>query len=125
MLNTEDEVMRLKFKELMNAWPTQVDRLKGAPFDLFQEILAQKDSCNEMLRSKNSIIEMFESENRVADENYKELIQEYHTNIRSNLSNKYCSHSKPKFLSEINEKGGGWSTNVLVFICIQLRPYFK
>ena len=36
----------------------QIDRLKGAPFDLFNEILAQKDACNEVLRSKNTIIEM-------------------------------------------------------------------
>ena len=55
--------------------------MKGAPTQLFQDILAQKEMCNDILKSKNKLIEMLEAENRVVDESYKELIEEYHTNI--------------------------------------------
>lgn len=48
--------------------------MKGAPTQLFEEILQQKEMCNEMLRSKNSLIEMLEQENRSVDESYKQLI---------------------------------------------------
>ena len=34
-------------------------------------------------RSKNKLIEMLEHENRSCDESFKELINEYHVNIRS------------------------------------------
>ena len=50
--------------------------MKGAPTQLFEEILQQKEMCNEMLRSKNSLIEMLEQENRSVDESYKQLIGE-------------------------------------------------
>ena len=45
-------------------------------------------------RSKNQLIEMLEAENRQVDESYKELIEEYHTNI-SVLSGRmeYHNHS--------------------------------
>ena len=45
-------------------------------------------------RSKNQLIEMLEAENRQVDERYKELIEEYHTNI-SVLSGRmeYHNHS--------------------------------
>ena len=62
-------------------WPSQGDKLRGAPTQLFEEILAQKELCNQVLRSKNNLIEMLEVENRVVDEGYKVLIGEYHTNI--------------------------------------------
>ena len=80
-------------------WPSQGDKLRGAPTQLFEEILAQKELCNQVLRSKNNLIEMLEGENRVVDEGYKELIGEYHTNI-SVLSGRmeYHMHSFSKLL---------------------------
>ena len=36
-------------------------------------------------RSKNKLIEMLEHENRSCDESFKELINEYHVNIRSGI----------------------------------------
>jgi hypothetical protein len=56
-------------------------RDRGAPVQLFEQILVQKEMCNEMLQSKNQLIEMLEAENRVCDENYKELIHSYHVNM--------------------------------------------
>ena len=80
-------------------WPSQGDKLRGAPTQLFEEILAQKELCNQVLRSKNNLIEMLEVENRVVDEGYKVLIGEYHTNI-SVLSGRmeYHMHSFSKLL---------------------------
>jgi hypothetical protein len=54
---------------------------QGAPVQLFEQILVQKEMCNEMLQSKNQLIEMLEAENRVCDENYKDLIHSYHVNM--------------------------------------------
>ena len=54
---------------------------RGAPIQLFEQILEQKEMCNEMLQSKNHLIEMLEAENRVCDEKYKELIHSYHVNM--------------------------------------------
>jgi hypothetical protein len=56
-------------------------RGRGAPVQLFEQILVQKEMCNEMLQSKNQLIEMLEAENRVCDENYKDLIHSYHVNM--------------------------------------------
>ena len=61
---------------------TQVEKLRGAPVELFDEILSQKELCSELLRSKNSMIEMLEAENRDADSNYKLLIEQYHINVK-------------------------------------------
>ena len=82
ILEDEDLEMNLKFKNIMKSWPTKVEKLKGAPVELFDEILAQKEMCSELLRSKNEIIEMLEAENRESDVNYKLLVDQYHINVR-------------------------------------------
>ena len=81
ILDEEEAEMQKKFDEIVKTWPTQGEKMKGAPTQLFEDILAQKEMCNEILRSKNHLIEMLESENRQVDESYKTLIEEYHTNI--------------------------------------------
>ena len=81
ILDEEEAEMQKKFDEIVKTWPTQGEKMKGAPTQLFEDILAQKEMCNDMLRSKNQLIEMLEGENRLVDESYKELIEEFHTNI--------------------------------------------
>ena len=81
ILDEEEAEMQRKFDEIVKTWPTQGEKMKGAPTQLFEDILNQKEMCNEILRSKNELIEMLEGENRQVDESYKELIGEYHTNI--------------------------------------------
>ena len=81
ILDEEEAEMQRKFDEIVKTWPTQGEKMKGAPTQLFEDILNQKEMCNEILRSKNQLIEMLEGENRQVDESYKELIGEYHTNI--------------------------------------------
>ena len=93
MLDDEEEAMQKKFEEIVSTWPTQAEKLKGAPTQLFEEILAQKEMCNGLLRSKNNIIEMLESENRYVDEAFKGLVDEYHTNI-SVLSGRMEYHAQ-------------------------------
>ena len=81
ILENEDQEMQRRFEEILKTWPLLGDKMKGSPTQLFEDILAVKESCNEILRSKNQLIEMLENENRLVDESYKELIEEYHTNI--------------------------------------------
>lgn len=81
VLDNEERDMEVNFTAITKTWPSQGDKLRGAPTQLFEEILTQKEMCNQMLRSKNNLIEMLEGENRLVDESYKELIEEYHTNI--------------------------------------------
>ena len=81
ILEEEDEEMQRRFEEILRTWPQLGEKMKGAPTQLFEDILAVKESCNDILRSKNQLIEMLEAENRLEDESYKELIEEYHTNI--------------------------------------------
>ena len=65
----------------MAGWPNQSERLKGAPTKLFEDILDQKGHCNRLLQSKNNIIEVLEEENRLADESYKQLMEDYKINM--------------------------------------------
>ena len=81
ILEEEDMEMQRKFEDILRTWPLLGEKMKGSPTQLFEDILAVKESCNEILRSKNQLIEMLEAENRSVDESYKELIEEYHTNI--------------------------------------------
>ena len=81
ILEEEDMEMQKKFEDILRTWPLLGEKMKGSPTQLFEDILAVKESCNEILRSKNQLIEMLEAENRSVDESYKELIEEYHTNI--------------------------------------------
>ena len=81
ILEDEDTDMKKKFDDILKTWPSLGDKMKGSPTQLFEDILAVKEMCNEVLRSKNQLIEMLEAENRQVDESYKELIQEYQTNI--------------------------------------------
>ena len=99
ILEDEDFDMKKKFDDILKTWPSLGDKMKGSPTQLFEDILAVKEMCNEVLRSKNQLIEMLEAENRQVDESYKELIQEYQTNI-SVLSGRmeYHMHSFSKLL---------------------------
>ena len=81
ILEEEDADMQRKFEEILKTWPLLGEKMKGAPTKLFEDILAVKEACNNILKSKNQLIEMLEAENRMVDESYKELIEEYHTNI--------------------------------------------
>ena len=94
VLDEEEVEMQQMFDNIVKTWPTQGEKVKGDPTTLFEEILVQKELCNEILKSKNKLIEMLEGENRLVDKSYKELIEEYHTNI-SVLSGRmeYHAHS--------------------------------
>ena len=81
ILDEEDAEMQRRFEQLAKSWPEEGEKVKGSPTQLFNDILVQKEVCNEMLMSKNQLIEMIEDENRQVDESYKELIEEYNTNI--------------------------------------------
>lgn len=56
-----------------------LDRREG-PTDLFAKILKQKESCNALLEKKNELIATLEDEIREADNQYKQLIEQYHEN---------------------------------------------
>ena len=62
ILDEEEAEMQKKFDEIVKTWPTQGEKMKGAPTQLFEDILAQKEMCNDILRSKNQLIEMLEGE---------------------------------------------------------------
>lgn len=48
VLEKEEADMEEKFGEIGRTWPNQGDRLRGAPTQLFEEILAQKELCNQV-----------------------------------------------------------------------------
>lgn len=93
ILEDEDAEMEKMFEGIVSTWPTQSERLKGAPTQLFEEILQQKEMCNKLLQSKNIIIELLEAESRAVDESYKALVEDYHTNM-SVLSGRMEYHAK-------------------------------
>ena len=77
MLDNEARESMERFREIAASWPTKDSaKMKGAPTELFELILTQKEQCNDLLRSKNELIEMLEAEDRTVDESYKELIEE-------------------------------------------------
>ena len=81
ILDAEEIEMQQKFDNIVKTWPAHGEKIKGDPTQLFEDILAQKELCNQILKSKNNLIKMLEDENRTVDKSYKELIEEYHTNI--------------------------------------------
>ena len=60
ILEEEDAEMQRKFEEILKTWPQLGEKMKGSPTQLFEDILAVKESCNDILRSKNNLIEMLE-----------------------------------------------------------------
>ena len=113
ILEDEDIDMKKKFDDILKTWPSLGDKMKGSPTQLFEDILAVKEMCNEVLRSKNQLIEMLEAENRQVDESYKELIQEYQTNI-SVLSGRmeyhvHCTRTPRQTLHRRHRSTESWS----------------
>ena len=50
ILDDEDADMQRKFDDIFKTWPLLGEKMKGSPTQLFEDILAVKESCNEILR---------------------------------------------------------------------------
>ncbi len=98
---------------------------RQGPTDLFAKILMQKSSCNDLLEKKNDLISTLEEEIRESDNQYKQLIDQYHENTAV-LSNR-MEHQiraierlvvaeRGNILAEFNrQKQEGLASNVKTF----------
>ena len=80
LIGKEENETNELVSHINKAWPAPAEVKQNAPLELYEQIMAQKKSCNDLLQKRNDLIAVLESEIKDSDNQYKTLIEEYHEN---------------------------------------------